>query len=286
MEPFDVVSVVLRAVAVIAALQAAGLTWFVASCHRAGVAAARPMNRSLCMSALIALVFVLSHRALDAGRLAGEWSGILDSHLQGVAWSRRPGLSTIVCAFGLLGVAVSAARPQWWGGNPGSVAGFAVVGSFALTGHTTEAAHAGWLQWLVALHAGLVGYWIGAIAGLYWLTRLPGAGGVARAASQFSATAVWLVPLILPVGAVLIWGLVPDLAALRTPYGGFLLAKALGFGALILLAASNRFRGLPALAAGAPGAVRTFRRTLGIEYVVLCSVLSATATMTSLFSWH
>jgi putative copper resistance protein D len=286
MEPLDLFSVVLRAAAFVAALQAAGLTWFVASCRRAEVAAVPSVSGLLRISALFALVLVLTHRALDAGRLAGEWSGILDPHLHSMVWSRRPGLSSVVCAVGLLTMMISTGRSMRWGGRVGSVAALGVVGSFALTGHTTEASHAGWLQGLVALHVGLAAYWIGGVAGLYRLTRQSGTAAVARAAAGFSATAVWLVPLILPAGVLLIWGLLPNLAALRTVYGGFLLAKAIGLGCLILLAARNRLRSLPALAADALGAVQSFQRVLCAEYVLLCGVLAATATMTSLFSWH
>jgi putative copper resistance protein D len=285
-EPLDLVSVVLRAAAFIAALQAAGLAWFVASCRRAEAAAAPSLDGLLRVSALVALVLVLTHRALDAGRLAGEWSGIVDAHLQSVVWSRRPGLSSLTCAVGLWVLAVAGGGSKRWSATVGSVGAVAVIGSFALTGHTTEAAHAGRLQGLLALHVGLAAYWIGAVAGLGRLTRQSDSVSVARAAARFSATAVWLVPLILPVGGLLIWGLLPDLAAVRTPYGGFLLVKALGFFGLLVLAARNRLRLLPAMVAAAPGAVRSFQRVLCGEYVLLCGVLAATATMTSLFSWH
>jgi putative copper export protein len=285
-EPFDLVSVFLRAAAFITSLQAAGLAWFAATCRRAGVPAVASMNGLLRFSALVAMVLVMTQRGTDAGRLAGEWSGILDAHLQGMVWSRRPGLSSAVCAAGLLAVALSAGKPRRWGEYLGSAGAVAVVGSFALTGHTTDATHAGWARALLAFHVGIVAYWIGAVAGLYRLTRCCDSRAVERAAARFSRAAVCVVPLILPVGITLIWSLLPDLAALRTVYGGFLLAKFLGFCVLIVLAAVNRLYRLPALAAGSPVAIRAFRRVLVAEYGVLASVLAATATMTSLFSWH
>lgn len=291
MEPIDVVSVILRGASFIAALQAAGLAWFAASNRHTGAAACTVVSGAMAVSAAVALALVLTQRGVDAGRLAGEWSGILDPHLQRMVWSRRPGLSSLLCAAGLLVVAVSAGRSPrrvgWWG----CVGALLVVGSFALTGHTSEAAHAGWLRGLVALHVGIAAYWIGAVAGLYGLARTADPQLLTRAAVHFSASAVWLVPLMLPAGALLVWGLLPDLAALRTPYGGFLLAKVSGFSALIVLAAMNRLRHVPALAAGAPAAIRRaairrFKHVLVAEYVLLGSVLAATAAMTSLFSWH
>jgi putative copper resistance protein D len=287
MELLDLVSVVLRAGAFIATLQAAGLAWFLVPCRGAGAAAMASVNRLLRISALLALVLVVTHRGLDAGRLAGEWSGVLDPHLQGMVWSRRPGLSSIVCALGLLMLLIaSAGRSIRWAGYAGTVGALGLAGSFALTGHTTEASHAVALRALVAVHVGLAAYWIGAVAGLYRLTRRSNLRAVANAAARFSATAVWLVPVILPAGALLIWGLIPDLAALYSVYGGLLLAKALGFGGLILLAARNRRRRVPALVTGAPGSMQSFQRVLCAEYVLLCGVLSVTATMTALFSWQ
>jgi putative copper resistance protein D len=286
MEPLDVASVVLRAAAFITALQAAGVAWFVAVCGRAGLGAVPSVTRLLRISALCAVPLVLMHRGLDAGRLTGEWSGMLDLHLQRMVWGRRPGLSSMVCAAGILGVVAGTSKSGRWGVRLGFVGALCVVGSFALTGHTTEASHPFLLQGLLALHVGLAAYWIGAVAGLYGLTRQSDPRPAARAAAHFSATAVWLVPLILPAGALLIWGLLPDLAALRTPYGGFLALKALGFCGLILLAATNRLRTLPSLVAGSSGAERRFRRVLAAEYAILAGVLAATATMTSLFSWE
>jgi putative copper resistance protein D len=285
-ETIDWVSVIVRAAAFIAALQAAGLTGFAATCRRAGVAAAVPtVNGLLRVSALGAVVLVLSQRGLDAGRLAGEWSGIGDSHLQGMVWSRRPGLSSLVCVAGLVAVMVSAAQPARWR-YLGFLGALGVVASFALTGHTTEAQHAGLAQAILALHVGIAAYWIGAVAGLHRLTRQPDPQAVAQAAARFSTTAVWLVPIMLPAGVLLIVCLLPNLTALLTPYGAILLLKALGFSALIVLAATNRLRHVPALAAGAAGAVRRFRRVLVAEYAVLGGVLAITAAMTSLLSWH
>jgi len=292
MEQVDVLSVVVRAAAFIAALQSAGLAWFAAACGRsAGLApgagaAAASLQGALRASALCALALVLTHRCLDAARLAGEWPGILDAHLQMLVWSRHPGLSSMLCAAGLIAVLLSSLNAKRWAGYLGAAGAFAIAASFALTGHTRQAAHAGLARALLIVHVGIVAYWIGAVAGLHWLTRQSEPREVARAAEQFSRTAVWLVPLILPAGLALIWILLPDLAALRTVYGAFLLAKFLGFCVLIVLAAANRLRYVAALAQGTVSATRAFERVLIAEYVVMVSVLAATAAMTSLYSWH
>jgi hypothetical protein len=59
------------------------------------------------------------------------------------------------------------------------------------------------------------------------------------------------------------------------------LAKVGGFTALIALAALNKWRFGPRIAAGAAAA---FRRGVAVEWVLIAAVLTVTATMTTLFS--
>ena len=286
MNLLDLTSVALRSLAFLASLQAAGLWWFFSSCNRSGVPPAPALVRFGRISALLGLSLVLLHRLLDAGRMGGEWGSVLDPVLQSMVWSRRPGVSSIVCTIGLGALLIAFGQSSRWNKCLGYTGALAVLCSFAVVGHTTEATHAAWLQCLVTLHVGIASYWLGAVAGLLKLAHVSPQEVTATAALRFSTTAVWLVPLLLPAGALLVWGLLPDLQALRTTYGAFLAIKLAGFCVLIALAAGNRMSRLPALATGTPGALAAFQRTLRAEYAVLVLVLAATATMTSLFSWN
>ena len=102
----------------------------------------------------------------------------------------------------------------------------------------------------------------------------------------FSASAVWIVPAIFPLGLGMAIGLLPNLAALRTVYGALLASKLTGFAILLMLAACNRWRVVPALQHDPQAATRRFRRMLQAEYLLVIAVLSVTAVMTSLYSWH
>jgi putative copper resistance protein D len=303
-EWIDGISVAVRAAAFVAALQAAGLSMFTLLVRRAAPASVATLHRLIRITAPLAAVLVVTHRLLDGGRMAGDWNGIVDAHLQALLWSRRPGMSTAACAAGLLAVAASA--PPRGGGRVvmGCFGIVSVIGSFALTGHTTEAHHAGALRVLLTLHVGIAAFWIGAVAGLHRMSRgepgVAGASSVAgepvvararvpelsRAAVRFSTVAVWMVPLMLPAGLLMMWGLLPDWRALLTPYGGMLLLKLIGFCSLMALAARNRLRLVPALSTGSEHPVRDFRRSLVMEHVLLGAVLAVTAAMTSLFSWQ
>ena len=167
------------------------------------------------------------------------------------------------------------------------VAGALVVtASFALTGHTSDAAVAPLIRLLLAVHVTIVSYWLGSIVALLRLTRVATIASLGKASRAFSTVAIWLVPAILPIGVGMAFGLLPNVAALRSVYGELLATKLAGFLLLLTLAAFNRWRAVPALLHERSVAVRWYRRTLLTEYMLLASVLSVTAVMTSLFSWH
>jgi putative copper export protein len=63
------------------------------------------------------------------------------------------------------------------------------------------------------------------------------------------------------------------------------LTKLGAFGLLLLLAAWNRWRAVPAMAAGdAAAAPMALRRSIAIEYLLLTAVLAVTAVLTSFYS--
>ncbi len=102
--------------------------------------------------------------------------------------------------------------------------------------------------------------------------------------SGFSLAAFWLVPLILVAGIAMAAVLLPDLAALRRPYGELLIAKSALYAVLLGCAALNRWRFGPGLGSGDPKAGRIFRRVVITEYAIMVVVLSITAVLTTFFS--
>jgi putative copper resistance protein D len=106
----------------------------------------------------------------------------------------------------------------------------------------------------------------------------------ARALAAFSAVAVWLVPLIAVAGLGMAVLLLPDVAALWRPYGLALLTKVTLFALLMALAALNRLRLTPAFARGEASAAAALRRSIALEYVLICVVFAVTAVMTGSFS--
>jgi len=185
------------------------------------------------------------------------------------------GLSLIVAALRRRGVERSLA---------GAIGVVILLASFTLVGHTANSA----LRWLLSpvllAHLCMVAFWFGALVPLYLVSAHEPAETGARVVAQFSARALWLVAALFAAGVVLAAGLLPDLAALRRPYGLLLLAKVTGFGALMLLAALNRWRFGPALRSGEAAAGRRFRSVVAAEYALMVTVLCVTAVMTTFFS--
>lgn len=235
---------------------------------------------------LAGLVVVLGNQVIAGTRLAGDWSGMVDFDVQRGNWHRSPGVSALVAAAGLA-IEYAGFRLKDASGRALTVLGaLGVVGSFALTGHTTDGAVWPPIRLLLALHVTIVAYWLGSVVALTRLTRVATTPALKNISTAFSESAIWIVPLILPVGIGVAVGLLPGLAALRTVYGAFLASKVTGFVVLLALAASNRWRVVPALGREPLVATRRFRRMLQAEYLLLIGVLSVTAVMTSLYSWH
>jgi putative copper resistance protein D len=280
----DVLSVVLRALSFVLLFQAAGIAIFVATFGRS-LASTRDMVRRLGqVSALAALVLVAGHYALEAARMAGEMSGMLDPSLQEMVWhsSNRAALISRVAGLLLIAIGLQGTSPRW---NIVAVGGAVLAsGAFTLTGHTSVNPHRGVLAALLMVHLLVVTFWFGALGPLYVSSLRETPARASELVERFTAMATWLVPVILLAGIGMAALLLPSISALREPYGKLLMAKITGFVLLMALAAANKWRLGPALAHGTVQTGRRFRRSVAAEYVLIAAVLTITAVMTSFFS--
>jgi putative copper resistance protein D len=96
--------------------------------------------------------------------------------------------------------------------------------------------------------------------------------------------AVLVVPLIALAGAVLLFVIAGGWPDFRAPYGALVAAKVAGFSLLLILAALNKLRLAPAIAAGGQSAQRRLVISLVAEIVLLGSILAVTAVMTTFYS--
>ena len=280
----DTLSVILRSASFIALLQSAGMGIFVAMFGRRLQRSSASLRRITEFSAVAAVPLLIGQYVLEAARMADDMAGILDPSLQMMALhsaasavlaARLFGLGAIVMAVGLRGDA----------GKPLGILGAVIVAaSFMLTGHIAASP----LRWVLAplltVHVLIVAFWFGALVPLYCVCTREAPAVAGQVTEAFSKVALWLVPGILLAGFSLAVVLVRHLAEFHTGYGLSLLAKLAGFVTLMGLAALNKWRISPLIAAGGARTLRAFRRSLALEYVLIAAVLSLTAVMTTFFS--
>jgi copper transport protein len=223
--------------------------------------------------------------ALSVGALGGllaeaaPWRGLLDPGAWRLGAGTPLAASLAVSAAGLLMAAASAGFGAPTARIVGVVGAVVAALGFPLAGHAATAEPRWVAAAALAAHALVVAFWLGA----FWPLRalLADHGAVcAPAVGRFSGLAVPAVALLLAAGAAL------AALRLRTPdmllgsaYGRLVLAKAGGFALLLALAAVNRRRLTPALAAGRDGAAARLSRGVLGEMAVAAAVLCVTVVL-------
>jgi len=280
----DVVSAIVRAAGFVLLMQAAGIALFLCLFRTLTLSVVHVVHMGK-WSALWAALLVTTFQLLQAGRMSGDFAGVMDASLQSMAfvghaawaWGWRTG--------GLLMI--------WWclrkHRQPQPIilciAAVAVAISFAISGHTATSSNAWLLRPLLVLHVLIAAFWFGALLPLLLILTRETTDTATVLVQRFSRIATGWVPLIAIAGIAMAALLVPEWAVLTTPYGLLLLAKLGLFAVLMVLAALNRWRYGPALAGtGAHDALIHLRRTVAIEYVLIIAVLGVTAVMTLFFS--
>jgi putative copper export protein len=280
----DILSVVLRALSFVFLLQAAGAAIFVAAFGRQLTSTRSLITRVGRASAFAAAAFVAGHYVLEAARMAGDLDGMVTASLQTRVLHSSSGAMATLRILGLLLVAYGL-RGDTEGHAVTSVMGATLaVASFALVGHSSANPERWLLLVMLIAHLLIVAYWFGALVPLYLVASREATVLAGSIIESFSRVAAWLVPGILLAGLVLAFVLIPDWKVFREAYGELLIVKVVGFAVLMLFAALNKWRLGPAIARGEKRAVGGFRRSIATEYVVIVTILAATAVMTSFFS--
>ena len=277
----DVLSVTVRALAFIALFQAVGAVFFLAGFARQLTISRADIRRLALIAASCGVVLLFTHLALDAARMAGDYSGLWDRELQQLAWSSGSGWAQLTQAAGLLLVLAALSRPAHW---YASLGGTIALAGFLLTGHTSAHAARAALALLLGLHLLIIAGWFGALLPLLIVLRREATPMAARIVVRYSAIAGFLVPLIALAGLGMAWLLTSALTVLRRPYGELLMLKLILFSLLMALAAWNKWRLTPALAAGEARAALALQRSIVAEIILIAIVLSVTAVLTALYS--
>ncbi len=277
----DVLSVAIRALSFVALFQATGLALFYVLLGHLYPASQPNLIHIGVRSALTGIVLVLGHQLLAGARMAGEFTGMTDLSMQLIGLQSSSGVANMIRIAGLIVIAVAMRREHVVWKSAGVLL---VVLSFIYTGHTSNNADHWLLAPVLMLHllAGI--FWFGGFMPLYLVSQNTSGRGLSALIGAFSAIAVWLVPSMALAGVVMAIVLLPDANSFQTTYGRLLLLKVTVFALLMGLATLNKWRFSPGIARGEWHAVRAFRLSVSVEYVLIVCVLILTAVMTGLFS--
>jgi putative copper export protein len=281
----DLISVAVRALGLIAAFQAAGAAFFMALFGGWAPNAAAAIRR-LGGGAAIAGVLLLScHQGLEGARMSDALSGMLDPRMQGLAWGGSSGNATLLQILGLGVVALGFTRKGSSGSTTAALGGCITACAAVLTGHTSVHSERALIGLLLAVHLLLVAFWFGALVPLMLVCRREATATAVAVLNGFSNIGGVLVPCIAVAGLSMALILMPDWGSWMSTYGSLIWAKIAAFAVLMLLAAWNRWRAVPALAMkGSAAAGSALRRVIGAEYVLIVAVLAMTAVLTTFFS--
>jgi len=280
----DIVAIGLRAVSFVTVLQAAGVAMFL---WLFGGSLVRSANAVRSLGTDVAVVggfFTVAHHLMQPARMTGSFSGMFDGSLQVMLLTSDVGATNAIRILGLVMLVLGLLKLNRLGEAVSLIGATLVVVSFGVMGHTAAHDQRWVLVALLVIHLLIIAFWFGALLPLYMASARESAKEIALVIEEFSSIAAWLVPIIFIAGLVMSIFLLEELNNLWTAYGLSLVAKVAGFGLLMGLAALNKWRFSPAIAAGRGASLISFRRSVAVEWCLIVSVLTLTALMTSLFS--
>ena len=245
------------------------------------IAAGGPLARRIrpvwgCSAAFVAALAYVGYLLAINAQMGGAWSSAFDPLTFEWIWSARQAQAYVLAA----GLGAGVVSFVW---SVRLAAGLAIVlisVSLALSGHAASLEPAWLPQGAVSVHVLAASFWVMAPL-LLWPGGSP--ENDAACVRQFSAVAVWLVPVVFALGAYLALRLSGGAFALvTTTYGQLLLAKvvvttaALGLGAINKQVVSRRFADDP------DSARRLLRLTLGSDIVMFFCALAIVAWATTI----
>jgi copper transport protein len=273
---------ILRPLALLALLLAAGTALFLALPGAAATAALRTTTMRVAATATsLAVALAVAVFAVSAAEMVGGGPGALLSRDAWAAATRSTlGTSVLVALAGLAVIGVGL-RGR---GDRGMSRALLIIGpvlvaaSRGLTGHPAVTSRAVMLA--MAAHVLLAAFWAGALWPLWKSLKSDPASSARALMDRFSRIATPAVLLLAAIGAYMGYVHVGSVKALlNTGYGQLLSTKLAGVALLLGLAAANKLWLTPALVRPGGIAVRRMRQSIGIEMLLMTTVLVLSATL-------
>lgn len=262
-----------------AALVAMGGPLFVATFREAPDEVLRLARRTAALAALLGLVVLALRFGIRSARISGMGlAGATDPMMLGLVWDSPLGTAALWRGAGevlILGLVVRSTLTLAGG----------VLGALLVAWSYTQVGHSlGEPRWLLAsllgLHLLAAAFWVGALAPLH---RAAGRAQGVDLLHRFGIIAGGTVAALVLLGLTFAWLMIGSLGGLfGTAYGWVLIAKLTAVTGLLGLAARNKLRLVPELAAQTSAAPGRLRRAIRLEGVVVVLILLATATLTTI----
>jgi putative copper export protein len=280
----DIVVIGLRALSFVAIFGATGAAVFLWLFGRHLEASLEPIRNLARSGAIAAMLLSVSYYVLIPARMAGSFGATFDPSLEALLSESNVGPAHAVRLAGL-GLLTVSLDEQTRLKIAGSLIGVALaLLSFVLTGHTAIHESRWALAPLLLVHLGVAAFWFGALWPLAIVASREPIERTAAVVTRFSVLAVRTVPLILVCGAAMALLFIRSFDELFTGYGAMIMLKTVVFALLIGLAALNRQRFGPAIAAARHAALAGFKRVVKAEWVLLAGVVIVSALMTELLA--
>lgn len=267
------------------ALVAAGGVLFMRLVAPVDVPGRGRLARRLLVAATVGLVAVLMAVPLQAVTIGGgEWGALVEPAQWRQVLNSGFGVRTALATVGFTGLLMGVT--QWVESGRLRLAlagGLAVLTAQLATGHSTVVEPAGVALAANFAHLLAAALWVGGLALLPLVLAGSASPPAVATVARFSRAAGAAVALFAAAGAVLGWRHTGGLDALgATPYGWTLLVKVGLVAAVVIVAAYNHLRLVPAIRCGDGGAWRRLRWTVRVEAAGVGAVLVVTAGLVNL----
>ncbi len=264
-----------------AAAFASKLIFYASSLATAGAAVHGALGRTIGRGwLLLAAAVLVAAAALRVFVLNAQMGGSLAAGFSadtfGWTWAGLGAQTTALVAAAVAAAAAAIIRKRILY----AAAGLTAASAFGLAGHAAGLEAPGLAPFVVVLHVLIAAFWVAAPVVL-WPSATLADDVVAARTAQFSAVAVWIVPLLFLSGGWLLLRLIGGFdAALSSVYGRLLLAKLLAAGVILAVGAINMKIVSKQLIASPVRGRKALRATLRIDaflfLVVVLLVASAT----------
>ena len=233
-------------------------------------------HKSNLIGAVTALLMILC----GAGNLGGDLTSVIDLSLLQLAIESKSGVgySTAFTGFAVMLIAHSlSGNAKRFGLMIGSVA---ILFSATMSGHSQLGGVL--TQSLLMVHLFGIAFWLGAILPFRWICMQPYTNNLGALAHRFGVLAMGYVSLLLSAGLGYAYLLLGDVSLIfTTRYGNVLLIKIVLAGALLSLAALNKFKLVPSLEITSPQAVRRFQSSVKFEIALVIVILITSSLLTT-----